>query len=125
MAVGIDTRRNDAGRRRIGSGGGTRRCSFGRSRGKVFIFRVLETGILTTKSEQHIAYSTITMLGYDDFSLSAQIATGFVLKDFVVFRSMDKQHHVGILLNGTGLTQVGKLGAFVAALTIFHATVEL
>ena len=50
----------------------------------------------------------------------------FVLQDVVVFGAVDEEHHVGILLNGSRLTQVAQLRALAfKAVAVFYCSVEL
>ena len=50
----------------------------------------------------------------------------FVLIYMIVLRPVDKYHHVGILLDGTRLTEVTKLWAFaLQTLTSLNGTVKL
>ena len=67
------------------------------------------------------------MLGDDDLCQSAQVLTGLVIVvQVVVLGSVDEAYEVGILLDGTRLTQVGQLRRFAFdTLPRFDTTVEL
>ena len=66
------------------------------------------------------------MLGYDDLRHTVQVASLVVLEDMVVFWSVDEEHHVGILLDGSRLTEVAQLWSFsFKTFTRLHATVQL
>ena len=93
---------------------------------KTTVLRILEARELATEGEQHVARSTFTMLGYDNLRHTTQVATIVVLIDMVVLRTVDEQHHIGILLDGSRLTQVGQLRTFaLQSLTTLNTTVQL
>ena len=55
-----------------------------------------------------------------------QVATIVVLIDMVILRAMNEQYHVGILLDGSRLTQVRQLRALTfQSLTALNTTVKL
>ena len=97
-----------------------------RQRYNHFIIRILETGELTAETQQHIAHSTVTMLGNNDFSHTMQVVSFFILKYLIIFGAMDKAHHIGILLDGPGFTQVTQLRTLsVNTFTALHTTIQL
>ena len=55
------------------------------------ILRILETGELSTEREQHIACSTLTMLGYDNLSHAMKVVSLLVDKDVIILRTMNEQ----------------------------------
>ena len=78
------------------------------------------------QAEEDVAHGTITMFGNDDFGHATQVASFVILIDFVVFRTMDEAHHVGILLDGSRFAEVAQLGAFaIVSIALLHSTVEL
>ena len=90
------------------------------------LIRVLEPRVLTPKGEQHIACGSLTMLGDDNLCHAMQVVSFLVLIDMVILGTMYKEHHVGILLDGSRFTQIAQLGTLsLQTLTVFHRTVEL
>ena len=66
------------------------------------------------------------MLGDDNLSYAVKVIVVVVLIDLVVLRTVNEAYDIGILLNGTGLTQVTKLRALaLITLTALNATVKL
>ena len=95
-------------------------------RQNVVVVWIGKTCIFATEREQYVVGSAFAVLGYDDLCLAVQIVSFFVLKYSVVFRSMHKEHQVGILLNGSRLAQVAQLRAFALyAIALLHRTVQL
>ena len=66
------------------------------------------------------------MLGNNDFSHTMQVVSFFILKYLIIFGAMDKAHHIGILLDGPGFTQVTQLRTLsVNTFTALHTTIQL
>ena len=66
------------------------------------------------------------MLGNDDLGHASEVVTALILIDVIVLWAVYEEHHVGILLDGSRLTQVGELWALaVEALAALNTTVEL
>ena len=67
------------------------------------------------------------MLGYDDLCQTAQVLAGLlIVVDMVVLRTVDEANHIGVLLDGTGLTKVAQLRCLALdTRTRFHAAVQL
>ena len=87
---------------------------------------ILETGVLATEGQQHVASSTLTMLGNDNLCHAVQVASIVVLIDVLILRTVYEQHHIGILLDGSRLTQVAQLRSLtLQALTTLDTTVQL
>ena len=76
------------------------------------ILWILKAGELTTEGQQHIARRTLTVFSNDDLCHTTQVASVLVLIDVIILRTMNKQHHIRILFNGSRLTQVRELWAF-------------
>ena len=70
------------------------------------ILRILKSRVFATEGEQHIAGGSFTVLGDDDLCHATQVVACFILIDMVVLRTVNEDHHIRILLNGSGLTQV-------------------
>ena len=65
------------------------------------------------------------MLGNDKLRQAANVvATGVFARLGVVFRAVNKAHNVGVLLDGTRLTEVGELRTLAVG-AVFNATVKL
>ena len=69
--------------------------------GNTRVFRILKSRIFTSKGQQHIARSTLTMLGDDNLRHTMQVAAVIILIDMIIFRTVYEKHHVSILLNGS------------------------
>jgi len=66
------------------------------------------------------------MLGYHNFRHTAQVVTTIILINLIIFRTVNKTHHIGILLDGSGFTKVTQLRAFtVNTFTTLHTTIQL
>ena len=121
-------RRHHVGRRQrnILSPSGTESHGLARHGHIGVFFRILETGVFPTELQQHVAHGTVTVLGDDDFRHTVQVVPLFVLVNLVIFGAMDKTNHIGILLDGSGFTQVAQLRTLaVDTLTVLHPTVQL
>jgi len=77
--------------------------------GKNVIFLVHKFGKLVFETQPDITRGAITVLGHNDFSNALEAASGTIFVNLVVLRSVDETDNVGVLLNGTRLTKVGKL----------------
>ena len=90
---------------------------------------VLEACVLAFEAQQDVANRTVTVLGNDDHRHATQIISVFVLKYTIVLGTVDENYHIGVLLDGSGFTQVGKLRTVIFRSTgtgaIFHTTVQL
>ena len=88
---------------------------------------VLEFRVLTAETQPDGVGSTITVFSNDDLCQTAEVFTGLVIViEVVVLGSVDEADHVGILLDGTGLTQVRELRRLAFhTLTGLDTTVEL
>ena len=90
------------------------------------VLRILEASEISLKAQVHIACSALTMLGNNDLSDATQVVSLVVLEDAIVFGTMHEQHHIGILLDSSRLTEIAELRALaLVALAILYATVEL
>src|SRR5215203_5364907 len=65
---------------------------------------------------------TVTVLGDTDVRFTPVIFSHFIGSHIIVFRAVNKAHHVGILFDGTRLTKVTQLRHLVAILAFFHLT---
>ena len=79
---------------------------------------IFKTGVLTYECKSNTAYRAITLLGYDDFRRALVHAIRVIH-----FIAVDKQYHVGILLDRPGLAQIAHYRALVWAL--LHTAIEL
>ena len=94
--------------------------------GEVIIIRIGEAGILATEAQGHIAGSTLTVLGNDDLCHAVHVVTVGILIDVVVLRTVDEEHHVGILLDSSRLTEVAKLrNLSFRTLALLYGTIQL
>ena len=90
------------------------------------VLRVLEARKLTTEGQQHITRRTLTVLGNDNLRHAVQVAPVVVLIDMVILRTVYEQHHIGILLDGSRLTQVAQLGTLaLQTFTTLDTTIQL
>ena len=87
------------------------------------LVQFLETGILSDKPELHFAQLTVTMLGNVNDGIALWLVRG-IHTVFVILRTIDEHHHIGVLLDGARFAQVGKDGLFRAG-ALLHATAEL
>ena len=95
-------------------------------RGERILSWVFETGVLTAEGEKDVAGGSLTVLGNDDLGHSVKVVAFLVFIDVVVFRAVDEEHHVGILLDGSRLAQVAKLGALAFdPLAVFDISAQL
>jgi hypothetical protein len=62
---------------------------------------VVETGELLLEMQVHQAGGPIPVLGYHDLRLPLQAVPFLIYGALVHLRSVDEQHHVGILLDGS------------------------
>ena len=76
------------------------------------VLRILKSRKLSTEVEQYIARSAFTVLGNDDLRHAMKVSSVFVLIDMIVFGTVNKKHHVGILLDGSRLAKVAELRSF-------------
>ena len=66
------------------------------------------------------------MLGDNNLRHTMQVATIIILIDMIILRTVYEKHHIGILLDGSWLTQVTQLRTLTfQSLTTFHTTIEL
>ena len=66
------------------------------------------------------------MLGYHNFRHTAKVVTAIILINLIIFRTVNKAHHIGILLDGTGFTKGAQLRTFtIDTFTTFHTTIQL
>ena len=66
------------------------------------------------------------MLGDDNLRHTTQVITTIILINLIVFRTVDKAHHIGILLDGSRFTKVTQLRTFtINTFTTFHTTIQL
>ena len=71
-------------------------------------------------------HGTVTMLGDDNLRHTNQGIAPFVFRYLIIFRTMNEAYHVGVLLNGAGLAQIGQLGTLsLRSLPGLYATVQL
>lgn len=68
------------------------------------------------EGKQHIACRTLTMLSYNNLCFTSQVIALFVLIKVIILGTMNKEHHIGILLDGSGLTKVTQLRTFALCL---------
>ena len=55
-----------------------------------------------------------------------KVAAIIILVDMIILWAMDEDDHICILLNGTGFTKVGELGALAfESFTTLHTTIQL
>ena len=93
---------------------------------EALVFRILEAGELTTERQQDVARRTLTVLGNNNLRHAVQVVTLVILIDMVVFRTVHKEHHVGILLDSSRLTEVAQLRALtLQTITALDTTVQL
>ena len=83
--------------------------TLGRRRNNHIVFRILEAGVLADKAQAHIAHGTVTVLGYDNLRHAAQVCAVGGSINLVIFGTVDEAHHIGILLDGSGLAKVAQL----------------
>src|ERR1035438_10184497 len=74
--------------------------------------RIVETGEARNEVEVNDAGGAVALLFDDDLGLGF-VGLAQLLVAFVVGLAMDESDHVGVLLDGAGLAQVGELGAMV------------
>ncbi len=87
------------------------------------IGRILEAGKLATEVEEHISGSTLTVLGDDDLRHTMKVVSLFILIDVIILRTMNEEYHIGILLDGSGFTEVAQLWSLsFETLTVFYVT---
>ena len=85
---------------------------------------ILKAGILVLELQLYSIGGTITMLGNDELGEVRQVLVVLTLEYLIVLRTVDKAYHIGILLNGTRLTKVGKLGTLaLVTLTVLYTTI--
>ena len=82
------------------------RILFGRQWYNHFIFRILESCKFAAESQKHVAHGTVTVLCNNDFGHTVEVVTLFVGIYLVVFWAVDEANHIGILLDGSGFTEV-------------------
>ena len=76
--------------------------------------------------KQHVAGSSLTVLGYDNLRHTVQVSSVLVLIDVIVLGTMHEEHHVGILFDGSRFAQVAQLRAFaLKSFARLHSTVQL
>ena len=86
-------------------------------------FRVLEACKLATEVQEHITRSTLTVLGDDDLRHAMQVVSLFILIDVIIFRTVNNEYHIGILLDGSGFTEVAQLRSLsFETFTVLHVT---
>ena len=83
--------------------------TLGRRRNNHIVFRILEAGVLADKAQAHIAHGTVTVLGYDNLRHTAQVCAVGGRINLVIFGTVDAAHHIGILLNVSGLAKDDQL----------------
>src|SRR5712671_891763 len=79
----------------------------------VAVGHVGKTGGIVQECQVEAADGTVALFGDDDLSFASE---GWIVL-FVNLFAEDKHDEVGVLLDGAGLTQIGKLGPMVAAAT--------
>ena len=114
-----------------GAGGGSVHLGLvgGFAAQEVLLALILEACILANEVQVDGVGGTATMFGDDKFGQSADVVSlGILAGARVVLGTVDEAHDVGILLDGTRLTQVAQLGPLahlVVGRTGLDTTVEL
>ena len=66
------------------------------------------------------------MLGNDNLRHATKVVALLIVQNMIILRTMHKQHHIGILLDGSRLTKVAQLRTLAfKTLTILNSTVQL
>ena len=89
---------------------GYRLGSNGLNVGIGWVFRnikICKLGHLFTESEPYIAGGTIPVLCHDNLGNSNHRVSILILIKPVFFGAVNEEYHIGILLNGTRLAQIG------------------
>ena len=72
----------------------------------IFLY-VHKLGELALKAQPDIPHGTVTMLGDNNLGEADQGISPLVFRNLILFGTVDETYHIGILLDSSGLTQVG------------------
>ena len=86
------------------------------------IIHLYELKLLSLETHRNIHGLTISVLGDNDFRL---LFIPFILTEADIIRTVYEDYHIGILLDGTGLTKVRKLRLPASSLTLNRLTGKL
>ena len=96
------------------------------------LVEIEESGEMRFEAQSDITHSTISVFGNDNLCDAFEVVAIGILVDFIVLRTVDKAYDVGILLDGSRLTQVAELWSFAVGCTLWsgshsvlHTTVQL
>ena len=79
----------------------------------------------TNKTQLNLSHRTITMLSNDDVGNSFQAHPLGIGHNPILLRTVDKQHHISILLNSSRLSQIGQHRLLRIPRSQLHPTVQL